>query len=921
MFAVGTQIGAIQYVMLKILCFIHPHLHRLVANSLSAGWKNQTCTCEKRKKCSCGASDIFLLPEPKQWPYSLYVRSNYYKSGYNLIREGVFLESVKNAWWCIDPFRWYVKTYRNKPKKFEEWPTCIKAYEEATLRSPLLLMWARKNRCSCLHDMKTIRPLSCDEKEVLNWLEANSERRFLSKPYFRDHYDPPIERNAETGTCLWTKYMVSPLQPSPSIVVTYDEEEVVETQDLSEALNFEIRNLSPAKVASATESLKAPLQTSFIGPLETSVSVSQGIWDYEREFNTIVTTKGLVTAVNHVLCPELTAAFTIFAHAARMEILQNEDSESCVYWKLFIEADFCKKPKRQVSKEEYSTDRTNARANFVSFMMDKCSKIIRANFLQQFEISLNTKDTTDQIGTNLISALTVKEGTGLYLCRYATTYSVHAGRPRDLTAEYGHVPLLIRKDNKCFQNVASIYQRPSDGQIKFRIITRSLLGLHGNHYIWCEYTWLQTQAKWDILSPAPVNTVAGQVFPIYLGDIRSNDKHWALTASVYIPTKTQNIPSGSFYSMELSNEMECFSAHKWVLKDTMSLDEHDSKTLQPPHLTERVLNRLVSDLMTEYNYEQSKQHVIVLPIDELSSMKEYLSSPIMTITATRSDIDYLVYLPKETFYPCLSCFSPKSSTSSSSTSSSSSSSSSSSINSSSSSSSSATSSSSSSSNSSSSVSSASSDSFHFSPQLIKFKHLLRESSRSRNGILHIIVSYKDSEGLNCWVYAYFHADDNKLLILTRRCDPVREILNISASLKCFIGLVFPARQSSLKITQVLWIHRNLCGFNNSGYYALKQFWQHAEIIRKSKNCWHYMSLIRESKKRSAPKPNYNPCSLSDDDEEEERLPKLPAWKLTAITMNQLSELKIKITAELFSIKPAANSSYRNRFYIPDFLLR
>ena len=82
-----------------------------------------------------------------------------------------------------------------------------------------------------------------------------------------------------------------------------------------------------------------------------------------------------------------------------------------------------------------------------------------------------------------------------------------------------------------------------------------------------------------------------------------------------------------------------------------------------------------------------------------------------------------------------------------------------------------------------------------------------------------------------------------------------------------------------------------------------------------------MRLIRESKKRSAPKPNYNPCSLSDDDEEEERLPKLPAWKLTAITMNQLSELKIKITAELFPFKPAANSSYRNRFYIPDFLLR
>ena len=83
-----------------------------------------------------------------------------------------------------------------------------------------------------------------------------------------------------------------------------------------------------------------------------------------------------------------------------------------------------------------------------------------------------------------------------------------------------------------------------------------------------------------------------------------------------------------------------------------------------------------------------------------------------------------------------------------------------------------------------------------------------------------------------------------------------------------------------------------------------------------------MSLIRESKIRSAPKPDYNPCSLSDDDEEEERLPKLPAWKLTALTTNPLRDLKINITAELFSFKPAANSSSRYRyFYIPENLLK
>ena len=56
MFKVGTLIGAIQYVMLKILYFIHPHLHFLVANSLSAGshvnTKEQNAVVVVRQKYS-----------------------------------------------------------------------------------------------------------------------------------------------------------------------------------------------------------------------------------------------------------------------------------------------------------------------------------------------------------------------------------------------------------------------------------------------------------------------------------------------------------------------------------------------------------------------------------------------------------------------------------------------------------------------------------------------------------------------------------------------------------------------------------------------------------------------------------------------------------------------------------------------------
>ena len=79
----------------------------------------------------------------------------------------VFLECVKNVRWCIDQFFWYINTYPTRAANFQRWPICENAYKDAKEYSPLLLMWARKNRCSCLYNFKAVPRLSPKEREKI----------------------------------------------------------------------------------------------------------------------------------------------------------------------------------------------------------------------------------------------------------------------------------------------------------------------------------------------------------------------------------------------------------------------------------------------------------------------------------------------------------------------------------------------------------------------------------------------------------------------------------------------------------------------------------------------------------------------------------------------------------------------------------
>ena len=147
--------------------------------------------------------------------------------------------------------------------------------------------------------------------------------------------------------------------------------------------------------------------------------------------------------------------------------------------------------------------------------------------------------------------------------------------------------------------------------------------------------------------------------------------------------------------------------------------------------------------------------------------------------------------------------------------------------------------------------------------------------------------------------------------MTRRCDNVRDIMNIGACLKRFISIVFPSDRSIPPMAQVLWRSRNLCDSELSGYYAFKQFWKHADLIRRS---------INAKKSKTSPPETYT-SKIKDyndrDDEDEDTV--IPSWSLGEITSRQVTQLIKAIRAELFPPK-STNSFPGQKFYVPEFLL-
>ena len=893
------MISDIKYVLLRILYFVHPHLHYLVDERLSTRYTPPPMQCKcKQEPCKCPPPEVFILPRPQAIPIDLYVRASLYRDPKMLKctctlmtckcgtlpmpqqenpidlyvqanGDKVFLECVKNVRWCIDQFLWYINAYPTRAANFQEWPTCENAYVDAKEYSPLLLMWARKNRCSCLYNFKAVprlspkerekiieegnetairnlyldervrvravRRLSPDERVALTWLEDNQRR------YCSGAFDIPIWYNPNRKwKCLWTTYLEG-LEPDDG---DEDEDEdtsdlidIVDYMDITNAVDLETNDV-PTEVINSVARI---LATSVRVPNTTLDSRGTTIWTYERVLNSIVTDKQVIISWTFKTRHQLTVAFTVLAHAIRMEILQNDDVKNCRSWSRFIEevVECTNKKRQEAVLNHYSRHCPNN--NIIPLLMYGSSAakldLFSRDFIRNFEIRLTANDQRADVELKIQHALTYNAVTGLYVCEFFESTS------SPLAASL-YLPLLIRKDNICLQNVATIYEKVSDGTLLFRLITRSRTGLCANKYVWCEYNWNSFSAEWGNKKPVDVPT-NGKIFPCKLGQDHK------LIACVYIPTKTQHIPQASLFAMKLS-ESEELVTENWAVKDSLSVDPAYGYPL-----TKRVLHKMARDLMTFNNYYQSNQHFLVSDtlVDELNSFEDNLSQ--LTVAESTS-VNY---------------------------------------------------------RSSSTSSTSSSTSIQFSNELIQLKEFLTQESKLV-GCVHLLISYKKSGEGDCrrWIYAYFLLHTKELVIMTRRCDNVRDIVNIGACLKRFISIVFPSVRS-IPIAQVLWKSRDLCDYSKltelSGYYAFKQFWKHAELIRSS--------ITAQKAKNSSP---VTYTSTIKEYEPEDRFTAIPSWGPREITNKQLNQLIFAIRYELFSRKSTqqANSYSSGKFYVPEFLL-
>ena len=783
------------------------------------------CTCKDRlegRNCTC---KYLLSRMPPKLPYSLYARASLYidtsfyarlhlsKPGYPFINKSVWKAIVKDATWCMSHFRECSEFLLELAGRSYKFPTCIEAYQKSVSNelSPLWLHWARKNHCSCIYDLTSIRHLSLNEKEILTWLEKHA-RAFQGGSHFQHNYDTPIPYGSR-GDCLWSTFMEDRprIEPKEACVEGCIVVRSVMFFDITVASSAEINDCSnPFKtyLVNQLSSRRPPT-----GSIPTSSATPRSIWNYFATFNKIVTSTAVCIVDVKGISPDLTAALTVCAHAIRMEILQNNDLQVCEDWRKFI-------------SEVYGVTRNwsgGAVANndIIQIMLNCIHDRLRHNFVTDFRIEIALDDTTASIATKLCSALNFNADTGLYLCRVE---HVNVGTK---TRADPFVPLLLRKDGQCFQSVACIY-RTEKGEISFEMITRSLQGLCDDQYIACHCMW------------KPKSNVWGKMFA---AKVREDGKHfntvrhsYNLYAIVLIPTATQRFSSSeSSFSMKFFNEEDERISDRWTVRDQLSLGGTDS------HLTESVLRMLVIQLFNKY-FSQSQQFIFVSAtfIDELRSFMEFgnrdtskstlpASASSSTSSTTSSDLTF------------------------------------------------------------SEPSTTSNNSFPpVSDQMVK----IAETFRLKKGVFHLFFSYKHIDGSNIWVYSYIILEEAKktLVILSRRSDPVREILAISSSIKQFLQV---ACNTAIKVQHILWRKKVVC-HGNSGYYALKQFWKNANNIRGNPPR-EYLCMIYNYLKRNVDR---DPDNLM----------------LQEITKNQSTQLKTNYTSKVLSVpKP--------QFYYPEFLLK
>jgi hypothetical protein len=173
-------------------------------------------------------------------------------------------------------------------------------------------------------------------------------------------YEPKV------GTCLWTTFMARNTLVIARADADFDKADIDTHMNITNAVDLEAEDIPALIIESVAELLKTSSRSQ-----NTSSERETSIWTYESVLNTIVTGKEVLVTWTFNTLHQLTMALTVWAHATRMEILQNEDFQSCLAWERFINEAICSKTKAQVKIQDHynSNCMTN---NIIQFLMQRC---------------------------------------------------------------------------------------------------------------------------------------------------------------------------------------------------------------------------------------------------------------------------------------------------------------------------------------------------------------------------------------------------------------------------------------------------------------------------------------------------------------------------------------------------------------------
>ena len=181
----------------------------------------------------------------------------------------------------------------------------------------------------------------------------------------------------------------------------------------------------------------------------------------------------------------------------------------------------------------------------------------------------------------------------------------------------------------------------------------------------------------------------------------------------------------------------------------------------------------------------------------------------------------------------------------------------------------------------------SSEDIYISPSMVKFSR----NCVKMDGILHLLLGYKDVNKETVWLYAYYLRRKEKLVFLPCSTDTTRDVMMAASTIKNYLQTILQgiSNREGIPVKQIQWKVVSTSS-SNSGLLVFKQFLVHAiKMIPRSKKNRNEEHLV-----------DYLSMHERDCEIEIKNDRKIPPWFLRNFTMAQMQQIINTWRTEIFT---------------------